>query len=64
MNYFGQYAAIKELDKSTLEINYMSQIIGDLRKDFFMLGIVKVTVDNDGNISPANGNYGYDISET
>ena len=55
---------IKELDKSTLEINYMSQIIGDLRKDIFMLGIVKVTVDNDGNISPANGNYGYDISVT
>jgi hypothetical protein len=29
-----------------------------------MLGTVEVKVDNDGNISPANGNYGYDISIT
>jgi len=29
-----------------------------------MLGTVDVKVDNEGIISPANGNYGYDISIT
>jgi len=55
---------ITEIDKSTLRINYGTQIQGDSRNGFFMLGTVEVKVDNDGNISPANGNYGYDISIT
>jgi len=55
---------VTEIDKSTLRINYGTQIQGDSRGGFFMLGSVDVKVDNDGNISSANGNYGYDISTT
>jgi hypothetical protein len=55
---------ITEIDKSTLRINYGTNIQGDSRNDFFMLGTVDVNVDNGGNISTANGNYGYDISTT
>ncbi len=55
---------ITEIDKSTLRINYGTIIQGDLRNDFFMLGTVDVKVDNNGNISSANGNYSYDISTT
>jgi hypothetical protein len=53
-----------EIDKSTLRINYGTKIQGDSRNGFFILGTVEVKVDNDGNISLANGNYGYDISIT
>jgi hypothetical protein len=55
---------ITEVDGSTLRINYGTNIQGDLPLDFFMPGTVDVKVDNDGNISSANGNYGYDISAT
>ena len=55
---------ITEIDKSTLRINYGTQIQGDSQNVFFMLLTVVVKVDNDGNITPANGNNCYDTSIT
>jgi hypothetical protein len=56
--------AVTEIDKSTLRIDYGTTILKDLRNDFFMLGTVDVNVGDDGNLSQANSNIGYEISVT
>ncbi len=54
---------IVEVDKTTLKINYVSQNQADSWSGgCFLLGNVDVKVNNEGYITPAGGNTGYDLT--
>jgi len=55
---------ITKINKSTLRINYGSDISGNSRDGFVMLVTIDVHVDNDGTISTAPGFYANVLSTT